>query len=203
MSMKSAEYLFRVAIIRKRTSLRQRATAALLAVLLTALPAVATDSDGSLSDGEKKKIVYRMYTDAKKDFPEVKDLAPQQAMDLMNQGRLVFVDTRKPAEMEVSMLPGAITQTQYLAEPGRYKNMTVVSYCTISYRSGVFARKMQRKGFEVLNLRGGILAWTLEGGSIHDANGRKTRQIHVFGKRWNYAPAGYETVMFNLWEQLF
>ena len=105
--------------------------------------------------------------------------------------------------MKVSMLPGAITKKQYLAEPGRYKDITVVGYCTISYRSGVFARKMQQKGFEVVNLKGGILAWTLEGGSVHDENGREIRQIHVFGKKWNYAPSGYETVMFNLWEQLF
>lgn len=177
-------------------------TAVLSAILIGLLPAAA-GGEAALSDREKRQVVYKMYTDGKKDFPAVKDLSPQQAMDLLDQGRLVFVDTRKPAEMKVSMLPGAITKEKYLMEPGRYDDRTVVVYCTISYRSGVFARKMQEKGFTVYNLKGGMLAWTLEGGSVFDPDGRKTKQLHVFGKRWNYAPDGYRTVMFSLWEQLF
>ena len=177
-------------------------TALLISVIVGLLPADAVGDTG-LSNHQKNTIVYQMYADGKKDFPEVKDLSPQQVMDLMNKGDLVLVDTRKPAEMQVSMLPGAITKKEYLLEPGRYKNATVVTYCTISYRSGVFARDMAKQGFTIYNLRGGILAWTLEGGSVHDPDGKQTRQIHVFGKRWNYAPDGYQTVMFSLWEQLF
>jgi sodium/bile acid cotransporter 7 len=177
--------------------------AAVLTGLLSALPAFVVADAKALSDQEKKKIVYQMYAEGKKDFPAVKDLSPQQAMALLKQGRLVFVDTRKPAEMKVSMLPGAITKKAYLVEPGRYKDRTVVAYCTISYRSGVFAREMGKKGYTVTNLKGGILAWALEGGSVYDPQGRRTRRIHVYAERWNYAPQGYQTVMFSLWEQLF
>jgi sodium/bile acid cotransporter 7 len=177
--------------------------AAVLAGLLSALPAVVTADAKALSDLEKKKIVYQMYTAGKKDFPAVRELSPQQAMALLKQGRLVFVDTRKPEEMKVSMLPGAITQKKYLVEPGRYKDRAVAVYCTISYRSGVFAREMEKKGYTVYNLKRGILAWALEGGSVYDPQGRKTRRIHVFAERWNYAPEGYQTVTFSLWEQLF
>jgi sodium/bile acid cotransporter 7 len=176
---------------------------ALLSGILWALLPAAAGGETALSDREKKQIVYRMYADGKKDFPQVKELSPQEAMDLLKQGRLIFVDTRKPAEMRVSMLPGAISKKQYLADPNRYKDLTVVSYCTISYRSGVFARDMQKDGFAVTNLKGGILAWTLEGGSVYDPDGRETKQLHVFGKRWNYAPDGYQVVMFSLWEQIF
>jgi sodium/bile acid cotransporter 7 len=62
---------------------------------------------------------------------------------------------------------------------------------------------MDEKGISVRNLEGGILAWTLEGGKVYDENGEETNRIHVYGKKWNYAPADYEAVMFSLWEQMF
>jgi rhodanese-related sulfurtransferase len=169
-------------------------------VLLTAYPVPAKDI---LTDARKKEIVYNLYAEYKKDFPAVDDLTPAQAMALMNSGRVVFVDTRKPEEMAVSMLPGAVSQNQFLNHIDDYKDKTVVAYCTMSYRSGVFAREMAQKGITVKNLAGGILAWTLEGGKVYDASGIETKRIHVYGDRWDYAPAGYETVKFSLWQQLF
>jgi rhodanese-related sulfurtransferase len=159
--------------------------------------------ENSLSDAQKKEVVYAMYADYKKDFPAVMDISPQQAMDLLKKDEVVFIDTRKPAEMKVSMLPHAITQKEFLSHPEKYAGKTAVGYCTVSYRSGVFAREMDEKGISVRNLEGGILAWTLEGGKVYDKNGRETNRIHVYGKKWNYAPAGYKAVMFSLWEQMF
>ncbi|MGA9538203.1 MAG: rhodanese-like domain-containing protein [Desulfobacterales bacterium] len=167
------------------------------------LIAGSATGDNSLSDAQKKEVVYAMYAGYKKDFPAVKDISPQQAMALLKTDEVVFVDTRKPAEMKVSMLPHAITRNEFLNHPEKYAGKTVVGYCTVSYRSGVFAREMDEKGFSVRNLEGGILAWTLEGGKVYDENGKETNRIHVYGKKWNYAPAGYKAVMFSLWEQMF
>jgi len=155
-----------------------------------------------LSDSQKKEFVYKMYADYKKDFPTVKDISPRQTTELMNNTPVVFVDTRKPAEMEVSMLPNAVTKKKFMQNPNVYKEKTVVVYCTAGYRSGVFARQMAEKGITTYNLQGGILAWTLEGGKIYDANG-ETNRIHVFGKKWNYAPDGYAVVMFGLFGMIF
>jgi sodium/bile acid cotransporter 7 len=159
--------------------------------------------DNSLSNAQKRDVVYAMYADYKKDFPAVMDISPQQAMDLLKKDDVVFVDTRKPAEMKVSMLPHAITQNEFLSHPEKYAGKTVVGYCTVSYRSGVFAREMDEKGISVRNLEGGILAWTLEGGKVYDENGEETNRIHVYSKKWDYAPTGYKAVMFSLWEQMF
>jgi sodium/bile acid cotransporter 7 len=159
--------------------------------------------DYSLSDTQKKEFVYAIYADYKKDFPAVMDISPQQAMDLLKKDEVVFIDIRKPAEMKVSMLPHAITQNEFLSHPEKYAGKTVVGYCTVSYRSGVFAREMDEKGISVRNLEGGILAWTLEGGKVYDENGKETDRIHVYGKKWDYVPAGYKAVMFSLWEQMF
>ncbi len=169
-----------------------------LLFLLPALPSSAT-----LSDAAKKDRVYQMYADYKADFPHVRDLAPPEAMLRFDQGRVVFVDIRKAEEMAVSKLPDAISRQAFLDHPGRYAGKTVIAYCTIGYRSGIFAREMRAQGIEVINLRGSILAWILEGGTVYDERGMPTRRVHVYGNRWDYAPAGWETVKFNLLQQVF
>ena len=172
-----------------------------LIVLLCAAEIVLGDRE--MSDADKKEVVYRMYAGYKKDFSAVKDISPQQAMDLLHQEKVVFVDTRKPAEMAVSMLPGAVPEQDFLSHPDQYKDKSIVAYCTISYRSGVFAREMARQGIPIINLQGGILAWTLEGGKVYDESGQEVRRIHVYGDKWDYAPAGYQSVKFSLWNKMF
>ena len=160
-------------------------------------------SNDDMSDADKKEVVYRMYAEYKKDFAAVEDISPQQAVELLKQEKVVFVDTRKPAEMAVSMLPAAVTELEFMSHPDQYKGKTIVAYCTISYRSGVFAREMAKQGITIANLQGGILAWTLEGGKVYDGSGQIVRRIHVYGDKWDYAAAGYESVKFGLWEKMF
>ena len=160
-------------------------------------------ADREMSDAQKKETVYRMYAGYKKDFPNVRDISPPQAMNLLNQGSVVFVDTRKPAEMAVSMLPAAVSRQYFLSHINQYKDKTIVAYCTISYRSGVFVRDLAKEGITVLNLQAGILAWLLEGGKVYDQNEEEVKRVHVYGDKWDYAPAGYETVKFSLWERMF
>ena len=138
----------------------------------------------------------------KGDFPSVRDIFPKEARERFDQGRVIFVDTRKPSEMAVSVLPGAITQDEFTKHPERLFGKTVVAYCTISYRSGIFAREEAERGIEVLNLKGGILAWILEGGQVNDAQGKPTRRVHVYGEKWDFAPSGWESVKFSFWEQM-
>jgi sodium/bile acid cotransporter 7 len=160
----------------------------------------AAFTDAGLTDAQKKKVVYQMYADYKKEFPGVKDMSPLEAMELMRTGQVVFVDTRTEAEMKVSMLPNAVTKDAFLKGSSRYKHWTAVAYCTISYRSGFFAEEMSEKGIKVYNLSGGLLAWVLEGGKVYDTNG-ETKRIHVYDEKWNYPPQGYESVMFGFWEK--
>jgi rhodanese-related sulfurtransferase len=156
-----------------------------------------------LTDEEKKTIVYEMYGNYKKyDFPDVKDIHPKQAMELLKAGKVVFVDIRKQAEMDVSMLPDSIPEAAFLEHPEKYKNKIVIAYCTISYRSALFTQKMQKQNIPIQNLIGGLLAWVLEGGKIYDQKG-ETRRIHVYGKEWNYPADGYDSVMFGFFERLF
>ena len=172
-----------------------------LVILLLAAP--ATHSDGPLSDTAKKEAVYQMYAGYKKDFPDIEDISPQQAMAMLEQNAVIFIDTRKPAERAVSMLRDAVTKEAFLSNRDRYAGKTAIAYCTISYRSGLFARDMANIGIDIANLRGGILAWTLEGGTVYDDQGRPTQRVHVYGDKWDFAPAGWERVKFSMWEQMF
>jgi rhodanese-related sulfurtransferase len=171
-------------------------------VLLTAsLAGFRANGEAELTDEQKKEAVYQQYAEYKKDFPTVSDITPTAAIALLKQGGVVFIDTRKPEEMAVSMLPAAIDKETYLKAPDAYKEKTLVAYCTIGYRSGVFAREMESKGILVRNLSGGILAWALEGGTLYDKGG-ETKRIHVYGEKWNYAPNGYEPVVFGFFKNL-
>ncbi len=58
------------------------------------------------------------------------------------------------------------------------------------------------KGIPVSNLTGGLLAWVLEGGKVYDKKG-ETRRIHVYGDKWDYAPRGYKSVRFGLFDRFF
>ena len=155
-----------------------------------------------LTNGSKKEIVYKMYADYKKDFPSAHDISPGEAMRLIKTRNVLFVDVRKLAEMNVSMLPNAITSNEFLKNPSEYKDFKIVAYCTISYRSGIFAKEMERKGIKISNLAGGLLAWVLEGGKVFDTHG-ETKRIHVYDQKWNYLPRGYEMVEFNFFEKYF
>ena len=160
-----------------------------LGILLTGLAATTE----ALTDQEKRREVETMYENYKKDFPDVSDISAEEALALTRQSMPVFVDVRDPSEQAVSMLPGAITEKEFLKDPAAYRDRTVIGYCTISYRSGKLAEKLQEKGIHMLNLRGGILAWIHAGGKIY-RDGKITNKVHVYGKTWNLAPSGYEAV---------
>jgi sodium/bile acid cotransporter 7 len=146
-----------------------------------------------MSDSEKSAKVMAMYGDYKKDFPGVQDIEPAEAMRLFQAGQALFIDVRKQKEQAVSMLPGAVTEKQFLKDPEPYRDRTLIGYCTISYRSGKLAEKLKARGITLLNLKGGLLAWVYAGGRVYDKNG-ETQRIHVYGKKWNLGPKDYEGI---------
>ena len=146
----------------------------------------------SMSDSEKKQKVESMYENYKKSFPEVEDVSAERVLSKLGKGEnILFVDVRKRKEQAVSMLPGAVTDQEYLKNPEVYKDRLVIGYCTISYRSGNLAKKLNKKGIPMVNLRGGILAWLHAGGKIYN-NADEVKRVHVYGRKWNLAPSEYE-----------
>ena len=151
-----------------------------------------------LTDEEKRQKVMGMYEDYKRSsFPDIEDIAPDEALKLLDQGNVLFVDVRSHDEQEISTLPGAITEKEFREDPNAYTDRIIISYCTISYRSGIFAKEFKDKGISILNLKGGLLGWVHDGGMVYDQN-KETNLIHVYGKKWDLAPDEYKTRVFKL-----
>jgi rhodanese-related sulfurtransferase len=146
-----------------------------------------------MSDADKRAKIESMYRDYKKDFADVADIAPPEAMALLKTGQALFVDVRAAKEQAVSMLPGAIAADEFLKYPERYRDKVIIGYCTISYRSGKLADALRVQGITMLNLKGGLLAWVHAGGKVYDRSG-ETRRIHVYGRKWNLGPKDYEAL---------
>ena len=162
-----------------------------------------TSQSVELTDREKKEVVYRMYLEYKKDFPKVKDISAAEAKEKQRLGeKVLFVDVRQPQEIAVSTLLDAISKEEFLASADKYRDYIVIGYCTISYRSGLFAAELLTQGRTIYNLKGGILGWVHEGGHIFH-NGKETKRLHVYGEKWNYAPSGFKTEMFSFWQRFF
>ena len=145
-----------------------------------------------LSDTHKKTMVSQMYSNYKKEFPEVLDIAPEEVMCLLEEGeKVVLVDVRSPEEQRVSMLPGALPRDVFLRHLDSYRGHYIIGYCTISHRSGKLAQELRQQGLTMLNLEGGLLAWLPAGGEVW-ARGAETRKVHVFGKSgiWPRPPTG-------------
>ena len=175
---------------------------AVLLSLFLLLPFQTVAAGDDLTEKDKTAHVYKMYDNYKNDFPTVKDIYPDKALELLNEDRVVFVDVREEKEIEVSSLPNTVSRGEFMGNQDAYQKFTIVTYCTVGYRSGKFAEEMEQKGISVYNLAGGILAWVLEGGKVYK-NGAETNRVHVYGKEWDYLPREYESVKFGLFDRLF
>ncbi|WP_029458513.1 rhodanese-like domain-containing protein [Solidesulfovibrio alcoholivorans] len=163
----------------------------LVALLLLGLCAC---SRPPADDAARKARVYELYAGYKKDFPQAPEISAAQAVALAQQGELLPIDVREPVERAVSTLPGAVTAKQYLADPGRFAGKKAVAYCTIGYRSGVWAAQEAKEGLPVANLAGGLLGWLHAGGTLVDAKGEPTKTVHVYGRTWDLAPKAFTAV---------
>ena len=176
-------------------TLRTLAATCRVALLAALLVPAAIHAQSRDTEAGRRAILERTVAGIRADHPDVATIAAAALREALPTGNFVLVDVRTDKEREVSTLPGAITAKDFesrleeLVAEGR----TVVAYCTIGARSSSYARKMGRRGVKVLNLEGSVLAWTHAGGDFVSKTG-PTRRVHVYGRRWNLAADGYETV---------
>lgn len=150
---------------------------------------LVTCAQANTGEDEKKyEKVIAMYEDYAKSFPDVKDIDSKNALQLVSSSDVIFIDVRKDKEQEVSMVPGAITKEHFMKNLEQYRNKRVIAYCTIGYRSGKFAEKMEKKGVTVTNLQAGLLGWVHAHGPLVHGN-NPTESLHVYGKTWDLAPS--------------
>lgn len=171
------------------------ASSPLLAGLLLAAVSFSCGAPGqALDDAEKARKIDEMFAGYVPSFPEVPTVTARQLADQLAAGDVVVVDVREPEEQQVSMIPGAITKEEFEAHAEELRGREVVTYCTIGYRSGLYAQRLREEGWDARNLEGSILAWTLAGESLVGPDGEPTKRVHVYGKTWALAADGYEQV---------
>ena len=166
---------------------------ALLALLL--LPVVAACvASGELGEEEKRTHIAEMYEGYRAEFPEVEEISVEELLRALDDGAPpIVVDVRTDEERAVSIIPGSISQRAFESRLADLEGRAIVTYCTVGYRSGLYADKLRRQGWEVHNLKGSILAWTHSGRTL-ERESQPTRRVHVYGSKWNLAAAGFEAV---------
>lgn len=147
-------------------------------------------------DAGRIEALDRVYQRYDWTFPKVDEIdATTLQAQLAGDTPPVLIDVRPEEERRVSIIPGAISVEQYTANSQAYAGRKVVTYCTVGIRSGFEANRLRRDGVDVLNFKGSILAWTHIDGPLVRPTGESTRQVHVYGPKWNYAATDYESVV--------
>eukprot|EP00877_Chromochloris_zofingiensis_P002173 jgi/Chrzof1/11957/Cz06g16020.t1 len=98
------------------------------------------------------------------------------------------------------MIPGnTITAEEFEQQQDKYKDYTVVCYCTAGYRSAKYVEQLIKQGIHAVNLRGSILAWTQAGLPLVDGISRSkpTKRVHVYAPSWALQGEGYTAEVFR------
>ena len=143
---------------------------------------------------KKQKTLDKMYLSAKRSFPQVTDITAKDLMSRLDSGdELILVDVRQPQEQAVSMLPNAITAQHFQQNAADFEGKTIVPYCTIGGRSGVYSMQLQAQGWKVLNFAGSVLAWSLAGGEF-ECDGQPTNRVFVNARKYDLIHESHEAV---------
>ena len=147
-------------------------------------------------DQVRKEQVLSMYQSYKnRSFSDVQDITTEEYLEVSKKEEAVLVDVRTKKEMQISMIPGAITLTEFEKNKDNYKDkeVNIVIYCTIGYRSGLYTEELLKENLNAYNLIGGVLGWAHAGQTFISSNGDSLR-VHVYGDDWDLLPEGYESV---------
>jgi rhodanese-related sulfurtransferase len=98
----------------------------------------------------------------------------------------LLLDVRTQAEFDVSHLQRAkhVEPSASASAVREAKDRPIVTYCSVGYRSGAFAKKLLDAGYtNVANLEGSIFRWANEGRPIVSA-GRRAEKVHPYNSTW-------------------
>jgi len=117
----------------------------------------------------------------------VPDITPQELVKLKEE--VILLDARELEEYQVSHIPNAIWVGYDDFTLDRVKDLsktaTIVTYCSVGYRSERIGEKLQKAGFEnVNNLKGSIFRWMNEGYPVVNMKALETDEVHGFNKKW-------------------
>ena len=125
-----------------------------------------------------QKITKTVSLLVKEALAEVPAISADEAISLAESDTHVFVDLRDGVEQARGMIPGAVASSRGLMEfhidpdspahnPAFNQDKTYIFYCASGGRSALAAKVAMDMGLSpVVNLTGGIAAWTAAGGAV-------------------------------------
>jgi rhodanese-related sulfurtransferase len=164
-----------------------------VALALVAALALSGLSRAEDTEGEARARLAALVEQTRRAFPEVPAVSIEDYVALAGTTAVVLVDVREDEERKVSWIPGSVPRREFEENRERYRDLPVVCYCTIGWRSSEYTGKLRKAGWDARNLEGSIVAWALSGRDVQGADG-PTRRVHVYGARWNLLPPGWEAV---------
>ena len=96
----------------------------------------------------------------------ISDLSPKEFQEYISKDNVILLDVREPEELEVCIINGAINTPMSSIEE-KYIDLdpsaNFALYCHHGMRSMRVANLLSSKSFEsIVNLKGGIDAWSIE-----------------------------------------
>lgn len=166
--------------------------ALILVGLITAHPAGAQfgnlfGSSPKVDAVSLEELKVKLQTQQQKETEAVKNGIEKPQADF------VLVDVRTDEEVNVSVIPGAITKAEYEKDRKQYDGRTVIAYCTIGGRSAKYASELAKSGVPVKNFKGSILEWVGAELPLVTLDGKETNRVHIYSDRYKI-PAKYEAI---------
>lgn len=95
----------------------------------------------------------------------IEEIDPAEAAEALREGgdRITLLDVRDPWETDIAVLPGAVVipLSELADRTGELdRDKPVIAYCHAGVRSRRAASVLQREGFDVRSIRGGIDGWS-------------------------------------------
>lgn len=124
-------------------------------------------------------------------FPQVQWITTREMADWLQDRHRpppALLDVRTAEEWNVSHLPGARRidpgTSAEMALPGASRDVPVVTYCAVGYRSAELATRLRAAGFtHVQNLEGSIFQWANEHRPLV-RDGEGTARVHPYSNFW-------------------
>ena len=125
----------------------------------------------------------------RREFPDVPRITTTELAAWLDDGSRpppLLLDVRTQAEFDVSHLARAkrVEPAASASSVGEAKDRPIVTYCSVGYRSGAFAKKLLEAGYtNVTNLEGSIFRWANEGRPV--ARGaHQAEKVHPYNSSW-------------------
>ncbi|MGR3176699.1 MAG: rhodanese-like domain-containing protein [Candidatus Anammoxibacter sp.] len=173
----------------------------MVALCLTPSCTKIPEAESNVTHAQRiEQRIEQLANECCEEYPDVQRITVnefpiQNEASQNKQVKWIIVDVRSQRERDVSIIHGSLSVDEFEAQWDLFKGSPILVYCTAGCRSGAYTRKLKQKGFKAFNLRGGVLAWALEGLTFVTPNEEVTNRVHVYGKKWDALPPGYEAVI--------